>query len=65
VQHFTAALGMPPILTETLKDFLKKENAKTFDEFRKLQFSTWVITIFDEGTADSLCSCPYFLKNNI
>jgi len=56
---------MPPILTETLKDFLKKENAKTFDEFRKLQFSTWVITIFDEGTADSLCSCPYFLKNNI
>ena len=57
---------MPPILTETLKDFEKRENTKTFDEFRKLQFGTWVITIFDEGTADSsLCSCPYFLKNNI
>ena len=37
----------------------REENAKTFDEFRKLQFGTWVITIFDEETADSsLCSCP-------
>lgn len=64
VQYFTAASGMPPISTATLKD----ENAKTFDEFRKLQFGTWVMTIFDEGAADSsLCSCqyyscPYFLK---
>jgi len=66
VQYFTAASGMPLISTETLKDFEKRENAKTFDEFRKLQFGTGVINIFDEGTADSsLCSCPYFLKHNI
>jgi len=39
---------MPPISTETLKDSEKRENAKTFDEFRKLQFDTWVIIIFDK-----------------
>ena len=65
VQYFTAASGMPPISTEMLKDFGKKESAKTFDEFRKLPFGLWVITITDEGAAESsLCSCPYFLKNN-
>lgn len=41
----------------------RKGKWETFDEFKKYNYSLWVISIVYNNLNESTCTCPYFLKH--
>lgn len=53
-----------PISTKLLSAYKETEGKwKTFEEFKKYNYSIWIITIVYNNLNESACTCPYFLKH--
>ena len=60
--HYYVGAGDTRISNKSLKVY-KKKNGRwtTFDEFKKLNYGTWMIQIMEDEKKNE-CSCPHFLK---